>query len=140
MYREADADEDEGGPDRAHDEVAERRRQRPAILAHANQDVSRQRGDLEEHEEVEGIARDRDAEQACEGEEVDAVEEVVLRRGDLGADAGAGERHGHRGDAGDDNQHEGVDRVDPVLDAPRHRPAAELVGDHARLENAGQQP
>ena len=41
--------------------------------------------------------------------------------------------HDHRADACDDDEHEGVQEVDAVLDAPGRLPAAEVIADGAAV-------
>ncbi len=128
---ETDADDDEGGPDGADDEVLEGRHQRPPIAPRGDQHVAAERRDLQEHEQIEGIAGDGDTEQAREGEQVGAVEQVIAVAPELRENAVPGEQHDDGADTGDDQQHEGVERVDAVLDPPGRRPTAECVNDHA---------
>ena len=52
--------------------------QRAAVAPERDQHVGRQRRDLEEHEDVERVAGDRDAEQAGQAQHEHRVEEVVL--------------------------------------------------------------
>ena len=135
---QADADEDEGGAGGAHDEVAEGGQQRARPLRDGDQGVRGERGDLQEHEDVEGIARDGDAEQAGEAEQPRRVEEHRAVLGDLLRHAVAGEQQHQRARPRDDQQDQGVHGVD-VLDAPGSRPAAELVGDAAAVHHLRQQ-
>ena len=134
-----DADHDEGGADGAHDQVLIRRHQRPAALAQGDQDIGRERRDFEEHEQVEGVARDRhpehpgETQQKGDVEQVDATSRVFL----VHALARIGQ--GHRADGGDDQQHEGVDAVDPVFDPPRCRPAAHFIADRPPFHHLLQQ-
>ena len=127
-----DADDDEGRPDGADDEVLEGRRKRPAVRAEADQDAGGERGNLEEDEQVERIAGDRDAQQPGHAEQESAVEQVGLLAHHLDQQAARGEGKDDRADPADDQEHEGIERVDPVLDPERRGPAAELVADDAR--------
>ncbi len=133
QVEEADADDDEGRADRAHDQVAVGRGQRTAVAAQRDQHVSGQRGDFEEDEDVEGVAGDGDAEQAGQAEAEHRVVEVVQLARDLAFDAGAAVGQDHGRHAGHQHQHEAGQPVHAVLDAPGRRPAAELVGDDAQL-------
>ena len=105
-------------------------------LPQRDQHVGRQRRDLEEHEEVEGVAGDRDAEQPGQAQREHRVEEVVLLRRDFRLDAGAAVRQHDRRDARDQDQHEGAELVDAVLDAPWRRPVADGVGDRPAVGHA----
>ena len=136
---QADADDDEGRADRAHDQVLVGGHQRPAVAAQGDQHVGRQRGDLQEHEDVERIAGDRDAEQAGEAQQPGGPEQIVLVLRDLLRDAlpriGDGE-HAHDADQHQDRR---IDRVDAVLDAPGGCPASQQIGNGALGLHADQQ-
>ena len=136
---QADADQVEGRADRAHDQVLEGGPQRPAVAAQGDQGVGRERGDLQEHEGVEGVAGDRDAHQPGLAQQIERVEQVPLLGPDLGFDALPRERQDHQVDRRDDQQHEGVGFVDPVLDAPGRLPAAEVIADHAAAHHLVEQ-
>ena len=138
QIEQADADDVEGRADRAHDQVLEGGEQRAPVAAERDQHIGRQRRDLEEDEGVEGVAGDRDAEQAGEAQQVHAVEPGLLSVLDLERDGAPRERHDHGADRRDQHQHEAVEDVDPVLDAPGRRPAAEVVGDRAGRQHLPQ--
>ena len=136
-YSKPDADDDEGRADRAHDQVLVRGHERSPVAAERDQHVGRERRHLEEHEDVERVARDRDAEQARQAQREHRVEEVVLLaarppsrcwRGCTAARPPRLPRHQH--------QHERAEPVDAVLDAPRRRPVADGVGDRAAVGHA----
>ena len=134
-----DADDDEGRPDGADDQVLEGRGERAAVRAEADQDAGGERGDLEEDEQVERIAGDRDAEQPGHAEQERAVEEVGLLAHHLDQQAARGEGKNDRADPAHDQQHERVQRIDPVLDPERRGPAAELVAYDARAHHLVEQ-
>ena len=124
-----DPDEEEGRADRAEHEVAERGEQGGASGAEGDQGVGRQRRDLQEDEDVEHVPGDRHAEHPGEAQQPRGVEEPDALAADLARDAepGVHQRQGAR--AGHDHQHQGVQRVEPVLDAPRRRPSSKEIGD-----------
>ncbi|MDT4853778.1 hypothetical protein FQZ97_880560 [compost metagenome] len=64
QVEQADADHDEGGADGAHDQVLVGRDQRAAVTSQGDQHVGGERRDLQEHEDVERVAGDGDAQQA----------------------------------------------------------------------------
>ena len=135
----AHPDDVEGGADGSHDQVVVGGGQGAAVLAHADQHVGRERGDLEKHEQVEGVAGDGDAQQSGQAQQIDGVEKVVLLGRYLGLDAGPGVRQNQRADGAHQHQHESIDGVDPVLDAPGRQPAAHGVAHHPLLEHPAQQ-
>jgi hypothetical protein len=139
QVQQADADDDEGRADGAHDQVLVGRIQRAPVAAQCDQDVGRQRRDLEEHEHVERIAGDGHAEQPAEAQQVRGPEQVVQVARYFLRDAFARVGRHQRAGRGDDDQHECAGRVDAILDAPGHRPAAHQVGDGAGLVDAQQQ-
>ena len=126
---EADPDQDEGPSQGAHDQVLERRRERPAILAHGDQRIGGQAGDFQEHEHIEGIAGGRHAHQAGHAQQQGGIEQ----RGVVGADfpqhahPGIGQQHG--GDGAYQEQHGAIQGVDAIDDTQRRGPAAQRVGD-----------
>ena len=128
---EADPDQDQRGADRADDEILVGGRERPPALALRDEHVARERGDFEKDVDVEGVARRGDAEQAGEREQEDRVEEMPPLGPDLPLHARPGVGHHQRGGAREDQEDEGVDAIQPVLDADRGRPAAEAVRDGA---------
>ena len=119
QIEQADADDVEGRPDRAHDQVLERGEQRAPVAAERDQHIGRQRRDLEKDEGVEGVAGDRDAQQAGEAEQVHAVEPGLLSFLDLERDGAPRERHDHGADRRDQHQHEAVERRRPGTRCPR---------------------
>ena len=134
-----DADDDEGRPDGTDDQILEGGGERPAVRPEGDQDAGGERGDFQEDEQVERIAGDRDAEQPGHAEQEGAVEQIGLLADHLDQQAARGEGKHHRADPADDQQHEGVQRIDPVLDAERRGPAAELVADDALRQHLVQQ-
>jgi hypothetical protein len=128
---QADADEDEGCTDGAHDQVLEGGGKRAAVPAEADQHVGRQRGDFQEHEQVEGIAGDHDAEQAGEAQQITGVEGADVLIIQLLYHAAPGIGHDHGADDGDDKDHQGGEHIDAVLDTPGRGPGTEGVGDGA---------
>ena len=116
-------------PIEPEDEVAERGEQGGASGSEGDQGVSRQRRDLQEDEDVEHVSGDRHAEHPGEAQQPRGVEEPDALAADLArnAEPGVHQRQGAR--AGHDHQHQGVQRVEPVLDAPRRRPSSEEIGD-----------
>ena len=68
-----------------------------------------------------------------QAEQVHAVEPGLLPVLDLERDRAARERHDHGADDRDQDEHEGVQCIDAVLDAPRRLPAAEVIGDRPGL-------
>jgi hypothetical protein len=137
--KQADADQDERCTEGAHDQVLVARGQRAAVAPEADQRVTRQRRDLEEHEQVEGVAGDDDAEQAGETEQHCGIERGMLAASDLACDAGPGVGQHQRADRRDDHQHVGVETIHDVLDPPRRLPATEVVADQAALGHAAEQ-
>ena len=133
QVREADADDEEGGTDRAHDQVLVGRHQPAAVAPERDQHVGGQRRHLQEHEDVEGVAGDGDAQQPGQAQQEHRVEQIVLLRRHLGLDAGPAVGQHHRRDAGHEHQNEGAERIDPVFDAPGRWPAADGIGDRAAL-------
>ena len=138
--QEPDADQDEARPDAAEHEVAEARRQSAPIVAEREQHVGRERGDLEEDEDVERVAGDRDAEKSRHAEQPRGVEEVELAGLHPLLDGRPRVEEDHRADRGDEHEHRRVQRVDVVLDAGRRRPAADGVADRAGVEHLPEQP
>ena len=138
QIEQAHADDVEGRPDRAHDQVLERGEQRAPVAAERDQHIGRERRDLEKNEGVEGVAGYHDPQQAGEAEQVHAVEPCLLSVLDLECDGASRERHDHRADRRDQHQHEAAEDVDPVLDAPGRRPAAEVIGDRAGRQHLPQ--
>ena len=136
---QADADQVEGRADGAHHQVLVGRGQPAPGLARGDQHIGGERGDLQEDEDVEGVAGDRDAEQARDAEQPGGVEQMLLVGRDLGRHHGARIGRYHGGDAGDDHQHVGVDQVDLIDDAPGGGPAAELIGPDAVVQHMGEQ-
>ena len=129
--QEADPDQYEGGARAPHDEVAERRGQSPSVPPHGHQRVGGERGDLQEHEEVEDVTRDGDPEESRQAEQEGSVEERNPVARQLALHAGAGEYGHHQADSGHDEEYEGVDRVDPILDADGGAPRSHGVADGA---------
>ena len=72
---QADANQQEGGADRAHDEVLVGGSQCPAALAEADQRVGRQRRYLQEHEQVEDVTGLADTEQPVHAQQEGGVEQ-----------------------------------------------------------------
>ena len=70
---QADADQIERRPDRSHDQIAVGRGQRAPVLGERDHHVGRQRRDLEEHKQIEGVARGRNPEQPGETQEIHAI-------------------------------------------------------------------
>ncbi|MEZ5618215.1 MAG: hypothetical protein R3E40_08060 [Rhodocyclaceae bacterium] len=66
---QADADDDEGRADGAHDQVLVGRGEGAPVASQRDQHIGRQRGHFEKDEDVEGVAGDRDAEQAGQAQE-----------------------------------------------------------------------
>jgi hypothetical protein len=134
----AHAEQVERRADRPHDDVVEGGQGRPLALAHGDQRVAGQRGHLQEHVEVEGVAGEGHADQAGGGEEEQRVEQRHLVRELFVHPAGRekAREQGHRRDRHGD---EAVDVVDPELDsdaprsAPKIVPTAEEVLDLAAL-------
>ena len=125
--QQADPDHEEGRADGAEDQVLVRRQQRAPVAAQRDQHIRRQRRDLEENEDVERVPGDGDAGQARQAQAMQRVEQIVLVARHLGRDAGPGERRDDRGDGAEEHQQECVGGIQPVLDAPGRRPAADLV-------------
>ena len=139
LVHETDADEDERGPDRAHHEVLEGRGQRLPAAPEGDERVGGERRDLEEDEDVEQVPGDRDAEQPRETEQIQRAEEVVAARRDLVRQAARRIGENERGDAGHEEEDEGAERVDPVLDSPGRGPAPHSVADGAALEHIAEE-
>ena len=135
----ANADKVESGADGAHDQIPVSGGQGPLIPPQADHDIGRQRRNLQEHEKIKDVAGNGDPQQPRKVEKIHAIKQVDSRFLDLGFDAGPGERHDHRTDEGDDDQHEGVDGVDPVFDSPRRRPIPHRVMDDSRFPHLAQQ-
>jgi hypothetical protein len=129
LVEQPDPDQQEGRADGADDQVGVGGHHRPARLAERDQDVGREGGDLEEDEDVEGIASDHNPEQTGEAEQESRVEEVLAARRYLLRRLTRADHQNHGGDQRDDHQHEGIQGVDQVLDRERPRPIAELVDD-----------
>ena len=132
---QADPGHEERRADGAENEVAVARQQCPAVAPERDQHIGRERRDLHEDECVERIVGDRHAEQPGERQQKGGVKRGAPPGVDLGADAVAGERHDRRRDAGHEQQHEAGEKVDPILDPPGRRPAAENVGDGAAVQH-----
>jgi hypothetical protein len=109
------------------------REQRAPVASERDQHVGRQRRDLEEDEDVERVAGDRDAQQPGQGQQEHRVEEVLLRGRDLVGDRAPRIRQHDRGDAGHQHEHERRQAVDAVFDPPRRRPAADRIRQRALL-------
>ena len=139
QIQQADADHVQGGADGAHQQVLVGRHQRPAVATHRDQHVGRQRRDLEEHEQIEGVAGQQDAEQARQAQHHHRVEEIMLLRTDFRTDATAAVGHHEHADQRHDEGNEGVGGVDPVFDTERRRPIADGVRDHAFRDGACEQ-
>ena len=144
---EADPDQDQRSPDGADDEILIGGRQRSPALPLRDEHVARERGDFEKDVDIEGIAGRGDAEQPGQREQEDGVEEVAPLGPDLPLHARPRIGHHQRGGAREDQEDEGVDAIQPVLDADGGRPAAEAVGDRAAAHHLfeqqgrdGQQP
>ena len=135
---EADPDDVERGSEGAHDQIAIGGGERAPAGTQGDQHIRRQRGDLEEDEQVEDVAGDGDAEQPREAQQVHGVKQIDAVPFHLVLDARAGERHDDRADGGDDDDDEGAHPVDPVLDSPRRGPAPERIGHCPGLEHADQ--
>ncbi len=131
----ADAQQYERGRYGAEDEVVEAGDQRVAAAARGHQRVAGQRGYLDEDVEVEDVAGDDHAEEAGDEEQRGGLVVGQLLSRYLRPRGRAGIDGGREGDEGDQQQHDGGQRVDGVLDAPRRRPAAEAVGDAAEPEH-----
>ena len=82
-----DTDQQQRGADSAEHEVIETRLQRLALGPHGDQDVGRQRRHFEQHVKVECVARDHDAEQAGDAQQIHAVEKMHTVGGDFLGDA-----------------------------------------------------
>ena len=127
LVEESHPDEEERGPDGAEHEVAERRDEGFAAGAEADQHVRRERGDLEEHEDVEGVGGHRHPEKPRKAEQPRGVEEMDPIRLDFPLHAPAREEERERADDAHHEHHPCVRLVHPVLDAPRRRPGAEEI-------------
>ena len=117
--------------DAAQDQVGEAGCQSAAMLPQADQRVRGQRGNLEEDEHVEGVACDRDAEQATQAQEEGRVVQMMVAFAYTRLIGAQAEGHDDSADRSHDHQDIGIEQVDAVLDAQRRRPAAKLVADDA---------
>ena len=129
--QQPDADDVEGGADRAQHEVLIGGDERAPVAPHGDERIGGEGRDLEEDEGVEGVARDRDAEEASEGEKEDAVVPAAPLGRDFVGDRARRPGHHQRGHQRDDDEHQCIGLVDPVFDADGRRPTAEGVGDRA---------
>ncbi len=127
----ANADHEERRTDGSHDQVVVGRGERTLVppCSGRNQRIGGKRRYLQKHEDVEGVARDRDAEKARQAEQKSRVKEALplgrYFRGNAASCVWQDDcRH-----AGDNHQHKGVQHIDAIFDADRRRPAAHLVGD-----------
>ena len=139
LVQQPDADQEEGRPDRAKDEVIEGCRQGPPVRSQTYQHIGRQRRHLEEHKDVEGIAGNRHAEQSGQAQKITRIEKVFLFSPDFAIHTRLRIGHHQRADGRHNQQDIGIDQIDPELDAPGRRPAAELVTDGTALDNGLQQ-
>ena len=139
--QQADADQNERGADRAHDQVLISGGQRAAVAADADQHVARQRRDFQKYEDVEGVAGNRDPQQAGQTQQVRRVKPGLLVFGqtDAALDDHPPEGHDDGPDPRHDQQHVGVERVHPVFDAPGHGPASHQIGNRAMRQHLVQQ-
>ena len=128
---QADADDEEGRPHRPHDEVLEGGAQGAPVPSEGDEGIAGEGGDLQEDEEVEDVPGDRHPHQPREAEQVGAVEQAAPDVVQLGGEAARRVEQDHGADEGHQQEDEGVDRVDAVLDAPGRLPAAESVDDDA---------
>jgi hypothetical protein len=135
---QADAENVEGGADRSHDQVLEGSEKRAPVGAEGDQNVSGQRRDLEKHEGIERVTGHCDAEQSGEAEQEHAIEPGLPVFRDLEVEGAVRERHDHGGDRGDQHQHEAIEDIDAVFDAPRGLPAAVVLGNGAGGEHLPQ--
>ncbi len=139
--QQADADQNERGADGAHDQILVGSGQGAAVAADADQHVARQRRDFQKHEHVEGIAGDRDAQQASQTQHVGRVKPRLFVFGQANAalDDQAPEGHDDGPDHRHDQQHVGIEYVYPVLDAPGRGPTAHQVRNRAVCQHLIQQ-
>ena len=121
--------------DGADNEITERCH-RAANTARSQQGVGGQRRDFQEYVQVEQVARQHDAQQAGDEEQVKAVEHAAARRAALVLRTGI-HRDAH-GDQGDQGRHAAGQRIEDVLDAPRRCPAAQFVAQRAVCQHVRQ--
>ena len=133
LVKQADADQQKRRADRAHDQIREGGHQCAAIAAERDQDVSRERCDLEEDKGVEHVAGDRNAEESRQTQKEGGVEEVLAPLLDLAVSRADRQHHG--GDHRNDHQYKCIGDVDCVLDPERPSPIAKFVHDGANVLN-----
>ena len=124
---QADADQVEGGADGAHDQVFEYGRQCPAIRAAGDDHVAGQGGNLHKHEDIEGIGRDGDADQAGQSQQKGGVEQGLPFLLNLQIHTGTASEQGYCPGTRDDQQHQRTERVDRQFDAVGCSPATHVV-------------
>ena len=129
----ANTDHIEGRADRPHDEVIEGRRQRPpvALLAYRHQRIRADGRDLEEHERVEGVAREYEPHQPRLTQQETSLEQRVLLRAHLRHKAVPGEHRRQRTDAADQQPHQRAHRIDTQRDPHRRIEPAQHIDQHA---------
>ena len=139
LIDEAGADQDERTAHGTHDEIGKARGQGSAISAQANQRVGGQRGDLQEDEDVEEVSSYRNPEEARNAEEKKGVEEkMALARNPQLAPV-QGKEHDHGGERRNQNEHIGIEDIDPVFDPQRSDPPTERVGNGSTSQNTIEQ-
>ena len=129
----------EEAADRPQDQIAEAG-DHAVASALKHQRIGGQRGDFEENEQVEQVARDDDAGQARQQEQHQPIEgaKPVARLANGPAPRCDYDRRRH---AGNHQRDERRDVVDYVLDSHRRRPAAQVVVERRlRLQDSGQRP
>jgi len=137
----ADAEQIKRGADRAHDDVVEAR-QHGSAVAHSDQCVASQRGDFNQHVEIEGVVGHHDATKPRQQKQVERVEKRRLLA-DLIGDAGLGEHGVEQTDQHDGQHHQRRQSIEPVFDAEGRLPTAEPVtqfatgGEHVAQSHDG---
>ena len=129
---EADADHEEGGTDRAQNQVVVAGCQRAAVLAHTHGDdgVGRDRGNLEKDKDVEGVACHRHTDQAREADEEGGIEQRLLLLGHFIGHARQGVDEAEHTQHAQQQEDRDIQAIEADLDPVRRRPAAHFVRDH----------
>ena len=127
--KKTDPDDKKRRADGAHNQIIIRRTQRPLIARRAlrDQNIGRQRGNLQKHKDVKRIPGNHHPKQPSQAQHEQGIKKRMFARRQFGRQAGAGKRQHHAADPRNQQQDKGIGGVDTIFDSKRRRPPPDMI-------------